>query len=219
MQKSKAVKMSLPFCIYYSNSLYLYLLSGVCVSVEFLFFVAINETTKNDTWIAAQKASENALETLVQKQGKLEPVYNPEDSTELAIEKATRGEILIDELRNELEEIVNATYAYNATRTFVQQKKALLALSYLGELLVKEFPYIVPSKGKFSYLPRLLGRAKVTFRMKRGNSILGNITIIADGYAGKKKKKKRRSKNQNIAAFVAIHYMKAKRTLVVSDCS
>ena len=190
MQKSKAVKMSLPFCIYYSNSLYLYLLSGVCVSVEFLFFVAINETTKNDTWIAAQKASENALETLVQKQGKLEPVYNPEDSTELAIEKATRGEILIDELRNELEEIVNATYAYNATRTFVQQKKALLALSYLGELLVKEFPYIVPSKGKFSYLPRLLGRAKVTFRMKRGNSILGNITIIADGYAGKKKQKK-----------------------------
>ena len=158
------------------------------------FWLVINETTKNDTWIAAQKASENALETLVQKQGKLEPVYNPEDSTELAIEKATRGEVLIDELRNELEEIVNATYAYNATRTFVQQKKALLALSYLGELLVKEFPYIVPSKGKFSYLPRLLGRAKVTFRMKRGNSILGNITIIADGYAGKKKKKKKEAK-------------------------
>ena len=94
-------------------------------------------------------------------------MYNPEDSTELAIEKATRGEVLIDELRKELEEIVNATYQLNATKVFYKQKEALLALSYLGELLVNEFPYIVPSKGKFSFLPRLQGRAKVTFRMKR----------------------------------------------------
>ena len=122
---------------------------------------------------------------MIQKQGRIEPVYNPEDSTELAIEKATRGEVLIDELRKELEEIVNATYQLNATKVFYKQKEALLALSYLGELLVNEFPYIVPSKGKFSFLPRLQGRAKVTFRMKRGKNVLGNITIIADGYAGK----------------------------------
>ena len=166
-------------------SIRLYILGLATIIFGTNSFVAINETTRNETWVAAQKASENALQTLIEKQGRLEPVYNPEDSTELAIEKATRGEILIDQLRDELEEIVNATYEFNATRTFAKQKEALLALSYLGELLVSEFPYIVPSKGKFSFLPRLQGRAKVTFRMKRGNAVLGNVTIIADGYAGR----------------------------------
>lgn len=62
------------------------------------------------------------------------------------------------------------------------QKNALLTMAYLGELLVQKFPYQVPKKGKYSYLPRLLGRALVTFGMERNGKFLGNITIIADGY-------------------------------------
>jgi peptidylprolyl isomerase len=41
---------------------------------------------------------------------------------------------------------------------------------------------MVPSKGKFSLFPRLLGRCAVTFRLKRAGGILGNILIAADGY-------------------------------------
>jgi len=85
---------------------------------------------------------------------------------------------------------------------FVEAKRhALLALSELGELLVSSFPYVVPNRGKFGYLPRLLGRCKVTLSFERPSSptsafgvkfggiggndkqFLGNVTIIADGYA------------------------------------
>ncbi|KAL7545228.1 hypothetical protein ACHAWF_008578 [Thalassiosira exigua] len=92
------------------------------------------------------------------------------------------------------------------------KRQALLALSELGELLVPSFPYAVPTRGKFGYLPRLLGRCTVTFSFERpsspasalglkfgglgnfgnlggigtiggGNKVLGNVTIVADGYA------------------------------------
>lgn len=86
---------------------------------------------------------------------------------------------------------------------FVEAKRrALITLSELGELLVPSFPYAVPTRGKFSYLPRLLGRCAVTLSFERpslpssalglnfgsisgigGKQFLGNVTIIADGYA------------------------------------
>lgn len=85
------------------------------------------------------------------------------------------------------------------TNAFMEGKRqALLALSEVGELLVPSFPYAVPTRGKFGYLPRLLGRCTVTFSFERPSSselafgmkfgggekksILGNVTIIADGY-------------------------------------
>eukprot|EP00577_Skeletonema_sp_RCC1716_P009345 CAMPEP_0113423798 /NCGR_PEP_ID=MMETSP0013_2-20120614/29235_1 /TAXON_ID=2843 ORGANISM="Skeletonema costatum, Strain 1716" /NCGR_SAMPLE_ID=MMETSP0013_2 /ASSEMBLY_ACC=CAM_ASM_000158 /LENGTH=671 /DNA_ID=CAMNT_0000311731 /DNA_START=148 /DNA_END=2163 /DNA_ORIENTATION=- /assembly_acc=CAM_ASM_000158 len=82
---------------------------------------------------------------------------------------------------------------------FIEGKRqALLALCELGELLVPSYPYAVPSRGKFGYLPRLLGRCTVTFSFERPSSsestfgikfgggekkVLGNVTIVADGYA------------------------------------
>jgi hypothetical protein len=85
------------------------------------------------------------------------------------------------------------------TDAFMEAKRqALLALSELGELLVPSFPYAVPTRGKFGYLPRLLGRCSVTLSFERPSSaasafgvnfggsdkrFLGNVTIIADGYA------------------------------------
>jgi peptidylprolyl isomerase len=48
---------------------------------------------------------------------------------------------------------------------------------------VPSFPYDVPTEGQYSYLPRLLGRAKVTFAIRRKTTMLGNITIVADGFA------------------------------------
>lgn len=63
-------------------------------------------------------------------------------------------------------------------------------------MLVDSFPYAVPTRGKFGYLPRLLGRCKVTLSFDRPSSSssafgvnfgndkqsLGNVTILADGY-------------------------------------
>lgn len=82
---------------------------------------------------------------------------------------------------------------------FIEGKRqALLALCELGELLVPSFPYAVPTRGKFGYLPRLLGRCTVTFSFERPSQtestfgikfgggekkVLGNVTIVADGYA------------------------------------
>ena len=83
-----------------------------------------------------------------------------------------------------------------------QKKRILQSLAEVGELLVSSFPYAVPTRGKFAYLPRLLGRCTVTFTFERPLSttstlsfglfndntsanqrILGNVTIVADGYA------------------------------------
>eukprot|EP00956_Cyclotella_meneghiniana_P005867 scaffold7697_cov76-Cyclotella_meneghiniana.AAC.2 len=80
------------------------------------------------------------------------------------------------------------------------KKKALFTLAEVGELLVTNFPYAVPSGGKFGNLPRLLGRCTVTFSFERPSNTaasgfglfdtslenkrsLGNVTIVADGYA------------------------------------
>jgi peptidylprolyl isomerase len=73
--------------------------------------------------------------------------------------------------------------ARNETGTFLAEQSALYALSEVGELLVSSFPYDVPTEGKFSYLPRLLGRARVTFTFRRENKVIGNVTIVADGFA------------------------------------
>jgi peptidylprolyl isomerase len=142
----------------------------------------VDPQSKNSTWEKAHKCINTALIILRNKRSQLEPVFNPEDSTEVAIFKAERGEVLIEQLRDQLIQLSNSTTLLNATCAFEKQKQSLITLGFIGELLVKEFPYRVPSRGKFSFLPRLLGRATVTFRMKRGNTQLGNITIVADGY-------------------------------------
>ena len=135
-----------------------------------------------DAWPRATKTMEDAIAELDNKRGKLAPVFNPEDSTLLAISKGERGERLIEDLRRRMVRLVGSTKAANLTQTLNFQKDALLALSEVGELLVAAFPYDVPTEGKYSYLPRLLGRAKVTFTFRRKFSILGNVTIIADGF-------------------------------------
>ena len=154
----------------------------------------------------------------------LAPVFNQEDSTELAIRKAEQGEFRIETLRSYLVELstvcttaaatntkpptmtTSTTSTTSTTTTTKQddmrasdpvdhqeqqpnavnvddnddeapiyavqrlQRMALLALAEVGELLVATFPYNVPAQGKFSYLPRLLGRARVTFSFRRNNN-------------------------------------------------
>lgn len=138
---------------------------------------------EGDDWKVASKQLEQCVAELDKRRSVLEPVFNPDDSSLMQITKAERGERLIEALRTRLVELAASTKAGNATGTFNKQKEALLALSEVGELLVASFPYNVPSEQKFSYLPRLLGRTKVTFALRRRNTVLGNVTIMADGFA------------------------------------
>lgn len=143
-----------------------------------------NSNAAGKTWLKAERSVATAISLIDNKRPQLEPIFNPDDSTELAIYKAERGEVLIGDLRQGLEQLKVAIGRRNTTCIFAQQRKALLNLGFLGELLVKEYPYRVPSRGKYSLLPRLLGRAKVTFRFKRPSNgkILGDVTLVADGY-------------------------------------
>ncbi len=136
-----------------------------------------------ELWKRAQKTMTETLQYLDSQRSLLQPVFNQDENTLLQITKGERYEQLVETLRNEILDLSAATKEKNATRTFREQKEALMALANMGELMVSSFPFDVPKVGKFSYLPRLLGRARVTFTFKRKNTILGNVTIIADGFA------------------------------------
>ena len=79
--------------------------------------------------------------------------------------------------------MVESTSAELLDESLNAQRRALIALSEVGELLVSEFPYEVPEDGKYANLPRLLGRCKVTFTFQRGNKVLGDVTLMVDGFA------------------------------------
>eukprot|EP00804_Cyclotella_cryptica_P009843 CCRYP_014151-RA/>CCRYP_014151-RA protein AED:0.08 eAED:0.16 QI:0/-1/0/1/-1/1/1/0/690 len=171
------------------------------------------------------------LSLLESKRSSLEPVFNQEDPTELFIIKSSIGETNIEALRSKLEQLVqiasggtdidievsrqnrgNVNFipinnvenlpSVDVDAFMEGKRQALYALAEVGELLVPSFPYAVPTRGKFGYLPRLLGRCTVTFSFERPSStasnlgfglfsdtgsekkgLLGNVTIVADGYA------------------------------------
>ena len=136
----------------------------------------------SDVWQQANKRMLYCVEEIDKKRTLLQPVFNPEDETLMQISKGERFEILIETLRSRLLDIANATALVNSTATLIQEKAALLTLSEIGELLVAKFPYRIPTEGKYSYLPRLMGRCKVIVSFRRGKTNLGNVTIVADGY-------------------------------------
>mmetsp|Transcript_8966 Transcript_8966/g.11011 ORF Transcript_8966/g.11011 Transcript_8966/m.11011 type:complete len:578 (+) Transcript_8966:109-1842(+) len=147
--------------------------------VSYLRISAVDETA----WKIASKASTAVLKFLDGNRGKLEPVFNEDDPTMIFMAKAERGERLIGELRNHIQDMTDAISLRDASTTYDAQKRALMVLSRIGDMLVAQYPFTVPSEGKYSYLPRLLGRATVTFAFTRQSKPLGNVTIIADGYA------------------------------------
>lgn len=162
---------------------------------------------------AITKKCQMALHYLDSYRGKLEPTFNLNDEdTMLQIMRNERFERLLENLRTNLETMlqicsttITTTSSNNAMTSsslalslYPLMKSSKITLSEIGELLVKEFPYAVPTEQKFAALPRLLGRACVTFSLvqristnqgnfpfqKRETIIpLGNVTIVADGYA------------------------------------
>ena len=148
-----------------------------------VFAMTTTTVDKKTAWEDAHKQMKTTLEFLDTKRRYLEPVFDQEQGTTVQIEKAERGERLIENFRDEILKLIDATKAEKPEDTFAVQRLALLALADIGELLVVKYPYEVPKEGRFSFLPRLLGRAKVTFSFRRDNDIIGSCTIVADGFA------------------------------------
>ena len=137
-----------------------------------------------ETWNHANQRLDETISNLDKKRGQLRPYFNPlsEEDTLKQITKNVRCEALVESLRQQLVELEDCTASRNTTRLFRVHREALLTLADVGELLVSQFPYQVPTEAKFSYLPRLQGRARVTFSFRRGTKALGNVTILADGF-------------------------------------
>ena len=134
-------------------------------------------------WAGALQAAERTLRCLDGNRNSLQPVFNRDDSAEMQIQKAERGEVVIGTLRDRVADLVSAIASRDVAATVEAQRRSLGALAAAGELLVDAFPYNVPTTGRFSTLPRLQGRTRITFGMARGGRFLGNVTVVADGFA------------------------------------
>lgn len=158
---------------------------------EILYHASAKELPESETFSQVTNQLNKTLQYFDDQRTKLAPVFNIDDSTVLSIDKALRGEFLLENLRKEVESLLQTTEKMEVEGTLAGQKRALRALAEVGELLVDSFPYDVPTEGKFSFLPRLLGRAKITFTItrpptKKGggrDAVLGNVTVLADGFA------------------------------------
>ena len=103
-----------------------------CISVYYGKTTEKKTVSDNKPWDKASITMAAAINTVDTKRGRLEPVFNPEESTMIQIIKGERGEQLIEIFRNQLVELQNATNARNLTRTLQTQKKALLSLADVG---------------------------------------------------------------------------------------
>ena len=145
--------------------------------------VSIARSVDDKTWRNSLQSMTKALKYFNDQRSRLEPLFNENDTTEMTVMKSERGEQVIGKLRDGIQSMLLAVQDRNITAVVTSQRKSLFALAETGELLVVNFPYDVPTNGKFANLPRLQGRTRVTFTMKRGNAVLGNVTIVADGFA------------------------------------
>ena len=145
--------------------------------------VSIARSVDDKTWRNSLQSMTKALKYFDDQRSRLAPLFNEDDTTEMTVMKSERGEQVIGKLRDGIQSMLLAVQDRNITAVVTSQRKSLFALAETGELLVVNFPYDVPTNGKFANLPRLQGRTRVTFTMKRGNAVLGNVTIVADGFA------------------------------------
>jgi len=155
-------------------------------------------------WAQRAKRALSLLRYFDGKRTSLEPVFNENDTTMVTILKATRGESLISELRSQILLLIAEVDSRNDLIVVKRIRSCLFLLGEVGELLNSKFPWAddIPTEGTET-LPKLCGRAKVTFSIQRpvasklplppdnflasllpatSMTPLGNITIVADGF-------------------------------------
>ncbi|GMI32878.1 hypothetical protein TrRE_jg13335, partial [Triparma retinervis] len=150
-------------------------------------------------WSRRAKHSLSLLKYFDAKRSSLEPVFNENDSTMVTILKSTRGESLLSDLRSQIFLLIAEVDSQDEAAVENRIRSCLFLLGEIGELLNNKFPWAddIPTEGTET-LPRLCGRAKVTFAIQRPANTklpllsallpattmtpLGNITIVADGF-------------------------------------
>jgi peptidylprolyl isomerase len=90
--------------------------------------------------------------------------------------KKPQAEALIAEINQGIASIREAVEAQDKQTTSTVRRKLLDQVGELEELMVKGFPFEVPSE--YSNLPQLKGRATVELTTNKGN-----LTVVVDGYS------------------------------------
>lgn len=91
-------------------------------------------------------------------------------------EKKPQAEALITQINEGIASIREAVEAQDKESVLLGRKKLLDQVGEIEELMVKEFPFEVPSE--YSQLPQLKGRATVEMTTDKGN-----LSIVVDGYS------------------------------------
>ncbi|MFQ6539458.1 MULTISPECIES: peptidylprolyl isomerase [Aphanothece] len=86
-----------------------------------------------------------------------------------------RAEALLDQLETQLQTLASSAEVQQRDTFLSARREALATIGEAEALLVGPFPFTIPSE--FDSLPRLLGRATVTFETTKGN-----LTAVVDGY-------------------------------------
>ncbi len=91
-------------------------------------------------------------------------------------DKKPQADALISQINDGIASIRAAVEAKDKENTWLERGKLLDQVGELEELMLKEFPYEVPSE--YSNLPQLKGRATVEITTNQGN-----LTVVVDGYS------------------------------------
>mmetsp|Transcript_15771 Transcript_15771/g.19763 ORF Transcript_15771/g.19763 Transcript_15771/m.19763 type:complete len:499 (+) Transcript_15771:55-1551(+) len=142
----------------------------------------------DETWKTIEQTTKVSIATLAGSRDKLSPPFSESASAEVQVKLAEKFESRYADLKYYLTELGNAASERDVLKLLESQRLALLTLGFIGEALVEDFPYEIPEKKKYTTVPRLLGRTVVDLLIERpsanpGERILGNVTIIVDGYS------------------------------------
>ncbi len=91
-------------------------------------------------------------------------------------DKKPQAEALISQINEGIASIREAVEAQDKEGVLLGRRKILDQVGEIEELMVKEFPFEVPSE--YSQLPQLKGRATVEMTTDKGN-----LSIVVDGYS------------------------------------
>ena len=104
-------------------------------------------------------------------------ISNPEKIlSSVPVERQPQAEQIIAQIKDGIPKLQEATDKKDKENIWIERANVLNLVSDLEELMVKEFPYEVPSQ--YSNLPQLKGRATIAITTNKGD-----ITLVVDGYS------------------------------------
>lgn len=112
----------------------------------------------------------------VKKASKVLSIRSNEILKSISDEQKPEAEALIAELNAGVAELQKAVEVKDKEEVGKQKGELLNKIADLEELMVKEFPFEVPSE--YAHLPQLKGRATIEMETEKGQ-----ITFVVDGYS------------------------------------